>query len=84
MKEIKKLIAVFIAAIFFIGLFIICDRFAENVKDEYASQIDPSLRSSHLKRVILTAGPGISVDPSHQHGKLIEHNAQKVNKLSLP
>jgi len=49
MKEIKKLIAVFIAAIFFIGLFIICDRFAENVKDEYASQIDPSLRSSTTK-----------------------------------
>ncbi len=43
MKEIKKLIVVFLAAAFFIGMFIICDRYADDVKQEYASSINPSL-----------------------------------------
>lgn len=43
MKEIRKLIIVLLAAVFFIGLFILCDRYAEDVRDEYASQINPSI-----------------------------------------
>ena len=43
MKEIKKLAVVFLVAVFFIGMFIVCDRFADDVKEEYASRINPSL-----------------------------------------
>lgn len=43
MKEIKKLVIVLLAAVFFIGLFIVCDRYAEDVTNEYASQINPSI-----------------------------------------
>lgn len=43
MKEIKNLLIVLIGAVFFIGLFILCDRYSENVKNDYASQINPSI-----------------------------------------
>lgn len=43
MKEIKNLLVVLVAAVFFIGLFILCDRYSENVKTDYASQINPSI-----------------------------------------
>ncbi len=43
MKEIKHLLFVLLAAVFFIGLFVFCDRFAEDVKTEYSGQINPSL-----------------------------------------
>ena len=43
MKEIKNLLIVLVAAVFFIGLFILCDRYSENVKSDYASQINPSI-----------------------------------------
>ena len=43
MKELKKLLFVFLAAVFFIGLFMICDRYAEEVHDEFAGSISPSL-----------------------------------------
>lgn len=43
MKEIKRLLLVILASGFFIGLFVICDRFAEDVRNEYSSQINPSL-----------------------------------------
>ena len=43
MKEIKKLLVVFVAAVFFIGLFVLCDKYSENVKADYASQINPSI-----------------------------------------
>ena len=43
MKELKKLLFVFLAAVFFIGLFMICDRYAEEVRDEFAGSISPSL-----------------------------------------
>ena len=43
MKEVRKLLVVLLAAVFFIGLFVFCDRFAEDVRDEYASQINPSI-----------------------------------------
>lgn len=43
MKEIKNLLIVLLAAVFFIGLFVICDGYAEDVKKEYSGQINPSL-----------------------------------------
>ena len=43
MKEVKKLLVVFVAAVFFIGLFVLCDKYSENVKADYASQINPSI-----------------------------------------
>ena len=43
MKEIKNLLVVLVAAVFFIGLFILCDKYSENVKADYASQINPSI-----------------------------------------
>ena len=43
MKELKKLVVVLLVAAFFIGMFIVCDRFADDVKEEYASGINPSL-----------------------------------------
>ena len=43
MKEIRKLVVVLLVAAFFIGMFIVCDRFADDVKEEYASGINPSL-----------------------------------------
>ena len=39
MKEVKKLLVVLVAAVFFIGLFVLCDKYSENVKADYASQI---------------------------------------------
>lgn len=41
MKEIRNLLVVLLAAVFFIGLFIFCDRYAEDVRADYASQINP-------------------------------------------
>mgnify|MGYP001103245942 CR=1 FL=1 len=43
MKEVKKLLVVLVAAVFFIGLFVLCDKYSENVKADYASQINPSI-----------------------------------------
>lgn len=43
MKEIKNLFLVLAAAVFFIGLFMLCERFADSVKEDYASQINPSI-----------------------------------------
>ena len=43
MKEVKKLLVVLVSAVFFIGLFVLCDKYSENVKADYASQINPSI-----------------------------------------
>ncbi|MFR3435439.1 MAG: CapA family protein [Coprococcus sp.] len=43
MKEVKKLLVVLVAAVFFFGLFVLCDKYSENVKADYASQINPSI-----------------------------------------
>ena len=43
MKEIHKLLFVLGIAVFFIGLFVLCDGYAQDITEEYASQITPSL-----------------------------------------
>lgn len=43
MKELRHLLFVVAAAVFFIGLFILCDRFSKDVVSEYSSAIDSSL-----------------------------------------
>ena len=43
MKEVKKLLVVRCSGSVFIGLFVLCDKYSENVKADYASQINPSI-----------------------------------------
>jgi len=45
MKELRRLLFVVAAAAFFIGLFVLCDNFADDVVEEYSSDISPSLLS---------------------------------------
>ena len=72
MKEIKKLLGVLAAAVFFIGLFVLCDKYSENVKADYASQINPSI-------VNQSSSTGSNDKASENAGDLsVEHMVQNV------
>ena len=49
MKELKKLLFVVLAAAFFIGLFILCDKYSADILDEHSSNINPSVIGSQSK-----------------------------------
>ena len=73
MKEIKKLLVVFVAAVFFIGLFVLCDKYSENVKADYASQINPSIVNQG------SSGTGNNDKASGDAGSLsVEHMVQNM------
>ena len=73
MKELKTLLFVVIAAAFFIGLFVLSDRFADDIHTEYASLIASPIQEGDS----VSAGP---VDPEViQVEKWIENKAQKEN-----
>ena len=60
MKEVTKLLVVLVAAVFDIGLLVLCDKYSENVKADYASQINPSIVNQGKQRY--RRGKGQTVD----------------------